>query len=111
MKLWMAAARYRFAPIPRARLWALPCCEWKLKRTSLYDEFSMTTPKLMRTLFSLVLGASPAFAQFHWIRLTSAHFEMYSTSDEKKSRDAILHFERVREFFTQVSPAKTTNEF
>jgi len=65
----------------------------------------------MRTVFSLLLAVSPAFAQFHWIRLTSAHFEMYSTSDEKKSRDAILHFERVREFFTQVSPAKTVNEF
>ncbi len=61
--------------------------------------------------FLLLLLSLPAMAQDHWIRLTTAHFEMYSTSEEKKAREAILHFERVREFFMQASPVKPPGEF
>lgn len=58
-----------------------------------------------------VLAALPAFAQDHWIRLKTAHFEMYTDADEKKAIDGILHFERVREFFMQVSPVRAPGEF
>ena len=67
------------------------------------------------TVFATILltlaGALPALAEDHWIRLTSVHFEMYTTSDEKKAREAIQHFERVREFFMQASPVKPPGEF
>ena len=60
-----------------------------------------------------LLAALPAFAQDKdkWIRVTSSHFEMYATCDQKKARDAILHFERVREFFTEASPVRPPTEF
>jgi tetratricopeptide (TPR) repeat protein len=71
----------------------------------------MTRPRFIRIVFGLFLASAPAFAQVHWIHLTSAHFEMYTTSDEKKAREALLHFERVREFFLQASPVKPAAEF
>jgi tetratricopeptide (TPR) repeat protein len=61
--------------------------------------------------FLLALLSLPALAQDHWIRVTTTHFEMYTTSEEKKAREAILHFERVREFFIQASPVKPPGEF
>jgi hypothetical protein len=57
------------------------------------------------------LIAIPAQSQDHWIRLTTAHFEMYTSADRKEARDAILHFERVREFFLRASPVKPPGEF
>jgi hypothetical protein len=63
-------------------------------------------------LIGVWLSAFPAYAQQQrWIRLTTAHFEMYSSSDEKKSREAIEYFERVREFFMQASPVRAPGEF
>jgi tetratricopeptide (TPR) repeat protein len=60
-----------------------------------------------------LLSALPAFAQDKdkWIRVTSSHFEMYATCDQKKAREAILHFERVRDFFMEASPVKPPAEF
>jgi Flp pilus assembly protein TadD len=34
-----------------------------------------------------------------WLKLTSDHFELYTSAGEKKGREAILHFERVHSFF------------
>src|ERR1700679_2066797 len=64
------------------------------------------------TLLAL-LSALPLAAQDKdtWIRVTSSHFEMYATCDQKKARDAILHFERVRDFFMEASPVKPPAEF
>ncbi len=62
-------------------------------------------------LLLTVLIAIPAIAQDNWVRLTTTHFEMYTSSDEKKAREAILHFERVREFFMQASPVRPPGEF
>jgi len=58
-----------------------------------------------------LLMALPAFAEDHWIRITTSHFEMYTTGDESKAKETILHFERVRDFFLQVSPVKPPGEF
>jgi tetratricopeptide (TPR) repeat protein len=57
-----------------------------------------------------VLAASPSFADNHWIRIATPHFEMFTTADEKKGREAILHFERVRDFFLQASGVKVAGE-
>jgi tetratricopeptide (TPR) repeat protein len=60
-----------------------------------------------------LLSASSLLAQDgdKWIRVTSSHFEMYATCDQKKATDAILHFERVRDFFMEASPVKPPAEF
>lgn len=60
-----------------------------------------------------LLAAVPAIAQDKdkWIRVTSPHFEMFATCDQKKAREAILHFERVRDFFMAASPVKPPAEF
>jgi len=46
-----------------------------------------------------VLTASLATAAEQWLKLTSSHFELYTTAGEKKGREAILFFEQVRDFF------------
>src|SRR4030088_802862 len=46
-----------------------------------------------------VFTASVATAAEQWLKLTSAHFELYTTAGEKKGREAILYFEQVRDFF------------
>jgi tetratricopeptide (TPR) repeat protein len=58
-----------------------------------------------------LLLAMSAKAQDRWTRLATTHFEMYTSADESKSRDVILHLERVREFFMQASPVRPPGEF
>ncbi|MBL8234912.1 MAG: hypothetical protein JNL98_40805, partial [Bryobacterales bacterium] len=46
-----------------------------------------------------------------WLKLTSPNFEMYTTNGERTARDAVLHFEQVRQFFVKamkLSPADAT---
>ncbi len=45
------------------------------------------------------LTASSGLAAEQWLKLTSSHFELYTTAGEKKGREAILFFEQVRDFF------------
>src|SRR6266851_2563608 len=46
-----------------------------------------------------VLTAPFATAAEQWLKLTSSHFELYTTAGEKKGREAILFFEQVRDYF------------
>jgi tetratricopeptide (TPR) repeat protein len=46
-----------------------------------------------------------------WIRLTTPHFELYTTAGEKRGREAILYFEQVRSFFTEAAPVRGVTEF
>jgi hypothetical protein len=48
-----------------------------------------------------VLLSSMAPAAEQWVKLTSSHFELYTTAGEKKGREALLYFEQVRDFFTR----------
>ncbi len=64
----------------------------------------------------LLAVALPAFGAEHsgseqWVRLTTPHFELYTTAGEKSGRQAILYFEQVRSFFTQVAPVTGVTEF
>ncbi len=43
----------------------------------------------------------------HWIRLTTPHFEIYTTNSEKQGTAALQVFEQVRYFFVQSSHLKT----
>jgi tetratricopeptide (TPR) repeat protein len=49
-----------------------------------------------------VFSASAAAAP-RWLKVTSPHFEMYTTASESKARAAVLHFEQVRGFFLKAS--------
>jgi tetratricopeptide (TPR) repeat protein len=61
--------------------------------------------------FSLLLAASPAWAADHWLRVSSPHFELYTTQSEKQGRDAVVHLEQVRAFFLQASPIRSLGDF
>src|SRR5215469_3272200 len=47
--------------------------------------------------------AFPLVAADEWVKLTTPHFELYTTAGEKKGREAILYFEQVRSFFLEAS--------
>lgn len=46
-----------------------------------------------------------------WVKLSTPHFELYTTAGEKKGREAILYFEQVRSFFLESSPSKHAPDF
>jgi tetratricopeptide (TPR) repeat protein len=52
-----------------------------------------------------------AHAEDKWIRLTSAHFEMFTPCGEKQAREALAHFEQARSFFLQASVSKSVSNF
>jgi len=54
----------------------------------------------------LLAGAAPAARAPQWVKLTSANFELYTSSGEKKGREAILYFEQVRNFFMRALKGK-----
>lgn len=63
-------------------------------------------------LVALILaGCSLPLAADEWIRLTTPHFELFTTAGEKKGREAILYFEQVRNFFLQASPSRQVPNF
>ncbi len=57
-------------------------------------------------LSALVLSAPVRPASGEWIRISTSHFELYTTAGEKKGREAIRYFEHVRRFFLEASPAR-----
>jgi tetratricopeptide (TPR) repeat protein len=70
----------------------------------------------MRLSALVLLAALPAFGadrsgSDQWVRLTTPHFELYTTAGEKSGRQTILYFEQVRSFFTQVAPVSGVTEF
>jgi tetratricopeptide (TPR) repeat protein len=48
-----------------------------------------------------------AWASEHWIRVTTPHFEMYTTNGERQAAAALEQFEHVRYFFLEISPSKS----
>jgi len=61
---------------------------------------------ILSVIFCLPLGAAD-----QWVKVTTPHFELFTTAGEKKGREAILYFEQVRSFFMQASPSKSAPEF
>src|SRR5215472_3952923 len=55
------------------------------------------------------LPAAPEAGE--WLRLTTPHFELYTTAGERRGRETILHFEQVRSFFMNASPVHSGPEF
>ena len=58
---------------------------------------------MLRAPLALVLLALPAAAAVKdpWLRLTSAHFEIFTDAGERAGRDVAKHFEQVHGFFLQ----------
>src|SRR5579862_7893540 len=67
----------------------------------------------LRRRLSILLFAciTPALAADNWLRLSTPHFELYTDAGEKRGREAILYFEQVRTFFTNISPSKKASTF
>ena len=62
--------------------------------------------RLMAGLF--LAGVTPQLqAAERWVRLTTPHFEIYTTDGENEGTEALRVFEQVRYFFLQNSPSKT----
>lgn len=56
----------------------------------------------MRTFaLTTLLGFGLYAAEARWIRLRSAHFEMYTTASERDARETLKYFEQVQSFFQQ----------
>jgi tetratricopeptide (TPR) repeat protein len=66
---------------------------------------------MRRLLLLLTLFAASGRAADQWTRVTTPHFELYTTAGEKKGRELILYFEQVRSFFTQSTPSKNGYDF
>ncbi len=71
---------------------------------------NLSNSVLFKRLLALLLLAtiSPRLrAAEHWIRLTTPHFEMYTTNGERQGTAALKVFEQVRYFFLQNSRSKS----
>ena len=55
--------------------------------------------RIQAALILSILLVLAARAEEHWTRVKSANFEVLTTGGEKKGREVILYFERVRAFF------------
>jgi len=61
----------------------------------------------IRIAAAFLLAACPAVAQHDpWTRVSSPHFELFTTAGERSGRDLVRHFERVRSFFMQAFGAE-----
>jgi len=58
------------------------------------------------SLFALLFLPQTLPGADQWVKLTTPHFELYTSAGEKKGREAILYFEQVRSFFLQASQSK-----
>ncbi len=57
-------------------------------------------------VFACALYTLHAAAAEQWLKVTSTHFELYTTAGEKKGREALLYFEQVRDFFGKIRAGK-----
>jgi tetratricopeptide (TPR) repeat protein len=58
-----------------------------------------------------VASLASARGEDKWIRLTSAHFEMFTSNGEKQAREALATFEQARSFFLQASLSHSASNF
>src|SRR5258706_3864121 len=65
--------------------------------------------RMRKLWFCAIIGILPASGTETWLRLTSPHFEMFTTAGEKKGREAILYFEAVRGFFHSSGTIRETD--
>ncbi len=56
----------------------------------------------------LLLPGGAAWAA-GWLKITSPNFELFTTANEKKGREAVLYFEQVRDLFLRIRPGPIAN--
>jgi tetratricopeptide (TPR) repeat protein len=56
---------------------------------------------------AMVCATAPADP---WLRIRSAHFELFTTGGDRAGRDMVRHFEQVRSFFAQVFGFKSADD-
>ncbi len=78
-----------------------------MQAESLRANFSSFVKPLLAAAAILNALSPNLQAAEHWIRLTTPHFEMYTTNSEKQGVAALQVFEEVRYFFLQNSKSKT----
>jgi tetratricopeptide (TPR) repeat protein len=64
---------------------------------------------LFAAMASAAAPADPAM-EAKWLRIRSAHFELFTTAGDRAGRDMVRHFEQVRGFFLQIFGLKSTEE-
>ena len=57
----------------------------------------------MRFAAIFLLAIFPALAADQWTRVTTPHFELYTTDSAGKGKDALLYFEQIRSFMLGIS--------
>ena len=75
------------------------------KRT--WPPYRLTLNLVARVAFLFAGLVTRASAAEQWIRLTTPHFEMYTTNAERKAVEGLQIFEEARGFFEENSPSKT----
>ena len=50
------------------------------------------------------ISAGLLTAETRWIKISTPHFEMYTTSNERSARDTLRYFEQIRSFFSATLP-------
>lgn len=70
-------------------------------------QVSSATLRRYAIILAFACATLPAFAKDkEWIKVSTSHFEMYTTNGEKKARESILYFEQVRDLFERVRGSK-----
>jgi tetratricopeptide (TPR) repeat protein len=66
---------------------------------------------IVRTVaVAAMLATLSSSAEPEWIKVTSENFELYTTAGEKRGRNALRHFESIRQFFLDVAGVKEISE-
>jgi len=88
--------------------------EWGLDVVHSTLRFVKSVHLRLRSFLQLALIAAcayqPLLAGQRWISVTTPHFEMYTTNNEKQAIQALQVFEQVRYFFLQNSKGKQAPE-
>lgn len=58
----------------------------------------------------LSIATRPLVGETRWVKVTTPHFELYTTGNEKDAREATIYFEHVRSFFLQAGIVKRIPE-
>lgn len=76
-------------------------CIWPIWRVG--GSLARLCKTAVHFFIALACATSPLLAAPHWISVTTSHFEMYTTNNEKQAERALQTFEQVRYFFERNS--------
>jgi tetratricopeptide (TPR) repeat protein len=68
------------------------------------------TARRLALTWSLTAALALAAPADPWVRIRSAHFELFTTASERAGRDLVRHFEQVRGFFLDAFGLKSVDQ-